>query len=541
MDSDHVPIGSDWAITRERRLSLAYVGVLSLALLVMTPIFFIVLGSVEAGVGALVGFVLNFGSAILVLRGRQRLGSAVFLTVDLLIVVAVGVASSSAGESYAPVAISVLGLILAVLIPTGLLVSPGYTLIMTAVTGVGFSASILLSGDPLLVQRVPIFVVVLVVAGGIIHSLSRIQMRTMRELDTQTESQKTTLARLETVIAQLCDLSDRSSADQHDIQARFAAVRALFGAYHEGVTALHENSDTLEAESTTAGTGLSDLEAAVAHIREHAETQRDIVQRTARDQSELVVSMRGLHDQVKTVESALAELSDAVGTGTRRVENAIAVMNGLEMQRAQLTETIPLIARISAQTNLLAMNAAIEAAHAGDAGRGFAVVAAEVRTLADEASHHAKSINQAAKRINQGVEESVAIVGDAGEVFATVRAAVERSAPTVARLENSLSTYQTSVANMKEASALLDSGNESLQNAADSGSRSAAAFRELFSRYDSVSADIRERIDQLEERNRDAESTMSEVEEIQTRMDRLSDTIADLLSSVNGGCEDDGE
>lgn len=516
---------------RERRLSLAFVGVLSLALLAMTPIFFFVLHSTAAGIGAAIGLGLNLLSAIIVLRGKRRIGSAGYFTIDLLIVVAVGLISAGDGADYAPVAVSVFGLILTVLIPTGFLVSPIYVLIMSAVTAIGFVSSIYISGYEPLIQRIPIFVVIQVLVGGVVFSLSRIQTQTVSQLDTQTEEQRKTVSRLADVLSQLSSLAERSTEDQKDIHERITAISTLFETYREGITSLHGSSKTLSEESAGAENGLKTLEDGMAQIREGVQTQQMIVDRTAREQHELLESMNALTSQIQTVGTAMNELDRQVIEGSQQIDSARQMMESLEKQRAQLAETIPLIARIAAQTNLLAMNAAIEAAHAGDAGRGFAVVATEVRNLADEASQHTKTVDRAVKEINSGVTKTASIVSEAGSVFTLVRETVETSTPTVQTLEGSLTEYQSLINKMREAGDFLQAGNTDLQQAANTNIQSVESFRDLFRRYDDLSKGMLEEIADLETKNRAVDETLTEVGEIRRRMDQLNEMIGTLLEN----------
>jgi methyl-accepting chemotaxis protein len=135
--------------------------------------------------------------------------------------------------------------------------------------------------------------------------------------------------------------------------------------------------------------------------------------------------------QFKTVSEA------AVAGGAIQQENGTKV-NEIVGQSQALQEANRIIATIAAQTNLLAMNAAIEAAHAGNAGRGFSVVADEIRKLAENSSNESQKIRAELKQIVETINHIVKNAKAAEQSFALVSARVDETGKLVQEVNNAI-------------------------------------------------------------------------------------------------------
>ncbi|MBB6479311.1 methyl-accepting chemotaxis protein [Spirochaeta isovalerica] len=150
---------------------------------------------------------------------------------------------------------------------------------------------------------------------------------------------------------------------------------------------------------------------------DNVDSQSRSVSESSAAVEEMIASISEVSRRTANVKEKINDLSEIFSRGEERVNKTVESVSTVVTYSKSLLEINNLISGIAAQTNLLAMNAAIEAAHAGDAGRGFSVVADEIRKLAENTATHTKTSSENLKQIIKEIDTSLKVAEETGTIF----------------------------------------------------------------------------------------------------------------------------
>ncbi len=341
-----------------------------------------------------------------------------------------------------------------------------------------------------------------------------LDVKSKDELGTLAGNFNTFVANLATIIATIRDelrnlqhLGQELSSNMDHTSAAIIEINSNIESAGKSFNQQHGAVEEVSATVEQIVGNITSLNRLVGEQTEHLSASASAVE-------QMVANMDSITKNIDISMEAFTKLNDASEQGYDRLSAVSDTITSIASQSRGLEETNGIITSIASQTNLLAMNAAIEAAHAGDAGKGFAVVADEIRKLAEDTAARSRDISSVLQSLSDLIDSAVKLSSDAGHSFESIRSSVQdvstRQREIRSAVEEQTSGNQVvleSVDRLRRISAEVESGSNEMSMGSQTILRSVQILSD-------VSAEAQRSIREINEGTADINKAVVQVSEL---------------------------
>lgn len=309
----------------------------------------------------------------------------------------------------------------------------------------------------------------------------------------------------------------RVAASSREVGARLAeSVSSSLSSVEsisDSADSVRTGTETLDSDIQATVSAINEISVSIGSMAASVDTQANAVSDALAAIEEINASIHSMAEIASQKKTLSDQLLNVAKDGSERMDESVSAIQVIEESTNEMLKMIDVINTIAGQTNLLSINAAIEAAHAGDSGRGFAVVADEINKLSELTANHAKTITSSLKKNISSISSAGELNRSAGSSFGRMVGEIQEVVDAMSELVGGIRELSAATGEVVTALEEVDHVSEEVRRASKEINAGTQSIDASMTNVSGVSSEIVTRIEGMVEKIETIRASVVELSE----------------------------
>ncbi len=338
------------------------------------------------------------------------------------------------------------------------------------------------------------------------------------------------LAGLREVVASIRSATNTLSEIGSELSTNMEETSSAIIEITENINGLNEQVTNQSAGVTEITATIEQISRNIESLNQQIENQATVVTESSSAIEEMMANVQSVANTLDRNVQSLQRLTSAAENGESKLNDVVELNKTIAGRSDGLQEASAVIQNIASQTNLLSMNAAIEAAHAGERGKGFAVVAEEIRKLAEETAGQSRSIGTELTEITGSIKDVAASADEASAAFGEVRAAIAEVSRTEQEIKAAMDEQSSGSTQVLNALQQITEITNTVRDGSQEITQASASILQEMTRIQGITQELSNGMQEMNTGASEIQEAVSAVEEMSTRNKETIDQVATQLA-----------
>ena len=303
------------------------------------------------------------------------------------------------------------------------------------------------------------------ISSGDADLTKRIELKSEDEIGYVVKGFNKFSGKLQAIIADVKNSKDDLVVAGEDMASTAQDTASAITEIIANIESMHKQIEGQKSSVDQTAGAVNEIASNIESLEHMIESQSAGVTQASAAVEQMIGNISSVNSSMDKMATSFGELRTNAQTGFTKQQAVNDRVKEIESQSEMLQEANVAIAAIASQTNLLAMNAAIEAAHAGEAGKGFAVVADEIRKLSETSTAQSKTIGDQLNNIKESINTVVIASGEASHAFESVSNKLEETDQLVMQIKSAMEEQNEGSKQITEALHSMNDSTVEVRNA----------------------------------------------------------------------------